>query len=63
MNKQIMTSYLIWTAMLLISLSACNPKQKPISQNAFSQPETTSPPFVIKAGKPVVHALADNPPP
>jgi two-component system, sensor histidine kinase ChiS len=58
-----MTSYLIWTAMLLISLSACNPKQKPISQNAFSQPETTSPPFVIKAGKPVVHALADNTPP
>lgn len=58
-----MTRYLFWAGMLLISLAACNQDPKPISRNAFSQTETIEPPVLIKAGEPVVHSLADYPPP
>jgi two-component system, sensor histidine kinase ChiS len=63
MNKQKKTSFFYWAGILLISLAACNPDTKPISQNPFSQTKSFAPPVVIKAGKPVVHLLANVRPP
>ncbi|MBE0639199.1 MAG: hypothetical protein IH598_11820, partial [Bacteroidales bacterium] len=63
MNTQQKSVFLLWAGILLIFLSACKSDTKQISRNAFSQTEIIEPPIVIKAGQPVVHSLADYPPP
>jgi two-component system, sensor histidine kinase ChiS len=63
MNKKKITGFIFRVGMLPILLAACNSNPESNGQNVFSRTETISPPRVIKAGLPVVHALADHPPP
>lgn len=63
MNTQKTAGFIFWIAAMLISLAACNTDSESVGRNPFSQTKTIEPPVVIKAGQPVVHTLADKPPP
>jgi len=61
MKNHLRIYFLIWAGFLLLAFVSCSKGPKAV--NVITPASILKPPVVIKAGKPVIHNLSNNPPP